>query len=365
MDIIDVDGAFGEGGGQIIRNGVTLATILKKKIRVFNIRANRPNPGLASQHYESIRALLQLSGGRSSALSKGSTSFDLDPTPISNQSGPATTNQQSETVLETTIDLKTAGSVTLCIQGILPYLLTLPNPFKITIIGGTHVLKAPNTDYMDRVFIPTMKSIGYSFDVDLIRPGYFPRGGGCVTLTAPFRGQPALDKFPHFHFNDRGHLLQSNAILNLTPPLFDRREGLVSKVRSIDSRSIETRRVSYASVEYFLKYEHAAFGFYRLLEGRPPKPTFDQVREAIEQVEAEVKGTLTSDEALSVDTFMQDQLIIYMTLAKLQDGSKSSSFTTSSPLTDHTLSAIHVSQLLTGLKFEVTGVKGGLTRITL
>ena len=40
-----------EGGGQILRNAVTLSCLMGQEITVFNIRGNRmPKPGLRPQH---------------------------------------------------------------------------------------------------------------------------------------------------------------------------------------------------------------------------------------------------------------------------------------------------------------------------
>jgi len=222
-------------------------------------------------------------------------------------------------------------------------------------------MKAPNVDYMCRVFIPTMNQIGYKFSIQLLRPGYFPRGGGRVILNIHEGNQ---GKFHPFTLrNKRGNLLEKSAILNLTPPLYEnQKEKLASRIRSVEPKSLLINKVNYASVEYFLKYERATFGFYRLLEGRPPNPTAAEVIDAIDAVEAEFNEMLGS--TACVDSFMQDQLIIYMTLAKLQDPSQTSLFTTVSPLSDHTLSAIHVSELITGLKFNVT-VSDGVAQVAL
>ncbi|MCD6226894.1 RNA 3'-phosphate cyclase, partial [Candidatus Micrarchaeota archaeon] len=47
--MIQINGSFGEGGGQILRTSLALSTITKKPVKVYNIRANRPIPGLRNQ----------------------------------------------------------------------------------------------------------------------------------------------------------------------------------------------------------------------------------------------------------------------------------------------------------------------------
>ena len=56
LDTIRIDGAMGEGGGQIIRTAVALAAITGKPTEIVNIRAGRSKPGLQAQHLTSVKA---------------------------------------------------------------------------------------------------------------------------------------------------------------------------------------------------------------------------------------------------------------------------------------------------------------------
>ncbi len=58
--MIDIDGSWGEGGGQILRTSLSLATITGQPVRIDRIRANRPKPGLAAQHLTSVKAAATL-----------------------------------------------------------------------------------------------------------------------------------------------------------------------------------------------------------------------------------------------------------------------------------------------------------------
>ncbi len=58
--MVEIDGSYGSGGGQILRTAVALAAITKKPCHVFNIRKGREKPGLMPQHLLGIQAIAQL-----------------------------------------------------------------------------------------------------------------------------------------------------------------------------------------------------------------------------------------------------------------------------------------------------------------
>ena len=58
----EIDGAYGEGGGQLLRTSVALAAITGRSVHLRNIRARRVNPGLAPQHLAAVKAVASLCG---------------------------------------------------------------------------------------------------------------------------------------------------------------------------------------------------------------------------------------------------------------------------------------------------------------
>src|SRR5437879_1385767 len=53
---IELDGAEGEGGGQILRSSLALSLLTGKPFHLYNVRARRQRPGLQPQHLMSVRA---------------------------------------------------------------------------------------------------------------------------------------------------------------------------------------------------------------------------------------------------------------------------------------------------------------------
>ncbi len=57
---IEIDGALGEGGGQVLRTSLTLSLLTGRAFHLRNIRARRPKPGLQAQHLMSVQAAAKI-----------------------------------------------------------------------------------------------------------------------------------------------------------------------------------------------------------------------------------------------------------------------------------------------------------------
>ncbi|MDD5171843.1 MAG: RNA 3'-terminal phosphate cyclase [Candidatus ainarchaeum sp.] len=167
-NIILIDGSHLEGGGQIIRTSMTLSAITQKPVRITNIRANRPNPGLQAQHLTACKAVRNVCRGTLTGAEIGSKELTFEPGPI--------VGGKYE------FDIGTAGSVTLVAQTLIPILLGASKESELRVIGGTHVMKSPGYDYFERVFIPAIAMFGASVEARMLKPGYYPKGGGIVEL---------------------------------------------------------------------------------------------------------------------------------------------------------------------------------------
>ncbi|MFZ0965006.1 MAG: RNA 3'-terminal phosphate cyclase, partial [Candidatus Bathyarchaeia archaeon] len=52
--MIEIDGSQKSGSGTILRLSIALAAILGQPLHIYNIRQNRPQPGLRPQHLEAV-----------------------------------------------------------------------------------------------------------------------------------------------------------------------------------------------------------------------------------------------------------------------------------------------------------------------
>ena len=166
--MIELDGSMGEGGGQIIRTALSLSAITGKAFKIQNIRANRTPPGLKPQHLTAVNAMEEICGAHVTGAELGSTSLEFTP-------GKMIPGEYK-------FDIGTAGSVTLLLQTILPAALSAEGNIEIEAKGGTNVPHAPPIDHFIHVFLQTLKAHGARIEADLVRRGYYPKGGGTVMI---------------------------------------------------------------------------------------------------------------------------------------------------------------------------------------
>jgi RNA 3'-terminal phosphate cyclase (ATP) len=176
--MIVIDGAQGEGGGQVLRTALSLSLATGAPFRLENIRANRSRPGLLRQHLTAVRAAAAIGRARVEGDELASAALTFEPGRVH----PG----------EYTFAVGSAGSVTLVFQMALVPLLLAGAPSTIHFEGGTHNPWAPPFDFLTRVFLPAVGRMGVSVDLALERHGFYPAGGGRFTATI----RPAADLAP-------------------------------------------------------------------------------------------------------------------------------------------------------------------------
>ena len=168
--MIQVDGSSHSGSGTILRHAVTLATLMKKPLEVGRIRAKRPKPGLRPQHVQALRASCALSGGRLQGDEVGSDTIRYDPG--SNLDGG-----------EFSWDIGTAGSTTMLAFTVIPVALFARNSSRFSIQGGLFQDFAPSALHLEKVLMPLLRRMGAQVRLEILRPGYVPKGQGRLTVT--------------------------------------------------------------------------------------------------------------------------------------------------------------------------------------
>ena len=172
-DPLVIDGAHGEGGGQILRTALSLSAITSRAFRLVNIRAKRRNPGLQPQHLSATRAAAAISGAQLTGDVLGSSELVFAPT------HPPQPGSYLFDVAEIA-GHGSAGSTSLILQTVLVPLALAKGDSTVVVLGGTHQDWAPAYDDLANAYLPALRRMGLSADVELKRWGWYPAGGGEV-----------------------------------------------------------------------------------------------------------------------------------------------------------------------------------------
>lgn len=348
-DILRLDGAYGEGGGQILRTALSLSVWLGRAFRMERIRAKRPRPGLRPQHLVAARAAAQVSDALLEGDAVGSQSLLFAPR------SPARGGNFSFDVGATEAG-GSAGSVSLVLQTVLPPLSMADAPSQVTVTGGTHVMWSPPVHYLAHVFLPTVAKLGFRAELVVETWGWYPKGGGVVRARI-LPWDPPEGKAPVLDLNRRGRLARIwgiSAASNLPNHVVQRQKrqaeetlrkaGLRAEIEEIDAPSPGPGTVVFLVAEY----AQALAGF--TAYGALRKPAEKVAREAARQL---VKFHRSK---AAIEPHLADQLLLPIVMSGAE-----ASFTISEATAHLTTNAWVIEQFL-GALVEIRPKEGG-TRV--
>ncbi|MGD8542708.1 MAG: RNA 3'-terminal phosphate cyclase [Desulfobacteraceae bacterium] len=187
--MLQIDGAQGEGGGQVLRSALALSLVTGQAFEIRRIRAGRQRPGLMRQHAAAVHAATAVGSARVAGGTIGSQQLTFVPEAVK----PG----------DFRFAVGSAGSATLVLQAVLPALVLAGGPSTVVLEGGTHNPFAPPFDFLEKAFLPLLGRMGPQVTVALDRPGFFPAGGGRFTarVTPVARLRPLV-------LTERGKLLR-------------------------------------------------------------------------------------------------------------------------------------------------------------
>lgn len=336
--MLNIDGSYGEGGGQLLRTSLSLSCLLRLPFRIVNLRLKRPKPGLQPQHLTAVLAAQQIASAQVEGAQLNSTSLSFAPATIIG----------GHFDFDVSRIAPSAGSTSLILQTILPPLGFAPDPCTIVLKGGTHVPFSPVFEYIQQVFLPSLASLGVDASIQIRKAGFYPVGGGEIeakvnpveALTAP--GQVSRGALTEVSCTS----LVSRLPISIAQRQMQAMVSSLKSVREVNQQAVlELPSPGPGTCAFALaRCEGTLAGFSSL--GKRGKPA--------EQVGAEAAQALNSFLAsgADLDLHLADQLLLWLVLSNGRFQARVQQ------VTQHLLTNLWVIQQFLSARVEILGELG-------
>jgi len=332
--LIEIDGSQKSGSGTILRLSVAFAAIKGESLHIYNIRQNRPQPGLKHQHLAAVITAAKICGAELKNATLGSREIWFYPGKV--RSG------------RFNAEIGTAGSITMLLATVLPICTVVSGTIHLHVSqGGTDVHHSPTINYMKYVFLPKLLHMGLKTNLVIHRYGYYPKGMGEVTLTV----EPCSSLHP-LNQCDFGKIKAIKGV-SVCTYLADRKvaerqataannhlqkKGYTADIQIVNDKSNPMQKGS--SIALWAETDAGA-----ILGG----DAIGEIRKPSEAVGKEAAETLLTDLSTrsTMDIHLADLLIPYMALAK-----GNSTYLTRI-ISDHLDTNIWIAEKLLEIKFNI------------
>ncbi len=331
MSYITIDGAQGEGGGQVLRTALTLSALTQQPIELINIRAKRSKPGLLRQHLTSVLAAQKVCNAKVEGAELGSDHIRFALGEI--KAG------------DYHFAISTAGSTVLVCQTILPILALAKGRSIVTFEGGTHNGLSPSLCFLQRSYLPLLNKMGVNCQVTVSRVGFNPAGGGKWQLMI----EPTQNLKPlHLSESGKSYALSAenckiNALMSQLPQTIAQRE-IATAQKTLNWQDAQ---------QTITEVEAMGSGnsFQLSIVGDSHESLFEvtgQLGTSAERVAKRCAGQVRKfiHSQAAVEEHLADQLLLLMALAG------SGSYTTTKPSL-HTITNIEVIKQILGVNISV------------
>jgi RNA 3'-terminal phosphate cyclase (ATP) len=335
--VIEIDGSQGEGGGQVLRTALSLSLLTRTPFRIANIRAKRNKPGLLRQHLTAVEAAARIGDAAVDGASIGATALTFIPKTLRGGAY--------------SFAIGTAGSTMLVLQTMLVPLILAPEPSTIELEGGTHNPTAPPFDFIAQAYLPLLRKMGAEVAIELLRPGFYPAGGGKIRVTIT----PAM-RLGRVDLEQRGAIVTRRAravVANLAYSIAQREARTVAEVLEWSEDLVEAHTLADSfgpgnAVSVFVSTENVTNVF----------TTFGARGVSAEKVahDAALQAKCYINSGAAIDEHLADQLLLPLAVGA------GGSFTTT-PLSPHATTNIDVIRRFVDATIDVELVSNGVTRV--
>jgi RNA 3'-terminal phosphate cyclase (ATP) len=183
-------------------------------------------------------------------------------------------------------------------------------PSRLVLEGGTHNPLAPPFEFLQLAFLPLLNRMGPHISATLERPGFAPRGGGCLHVTI----EPATRLRP-LKLLERGVITERYAqvlLAHLPQHIAERELAVLQRGLGLGVSELQTRRMDQAFgpgnlVNLIVKAEHISECFTAF--GRRGVPAEQVAGELVREVRDYLHA------GVPVGGHLADQLLLPLALA--------------------------------------------------
>jgi len=340
-----IDGAYGEGGGEVLRTSLALSAITGQAVQITNIRKYRPKPGLQLHHLATMYALAAIC--RAELLGAELNSQTLTFVPRVAVQG-----------CEYLFDIRDAqeshspGALTPVLQALLVPLALASCDSHLILRGATCATFSIPLPCLEEVLLPMLTHFGLHARVQVNRHSWYPTSGGEIEVfITGHRAQS--NKVQSLKLAERGGLRQvwGKVVVSNLPEQFA--HAMVDTVASELGLagipvSFHVELAPYgatgAGLFLFTEYEHTIASFKAYWQtGWTPQ---DCARKACRDLLAFHRSSAT------IDMFLADQLVLPAMLAD------EASYWTTCRITQHLLTNCWLTSEWLGREVMVRGDLG-------
>lgn len=294
--MIEIDGSIGYG--QVLRTAIALSSLLQIPVKIINIRKGRPRSGLMPQHLMGVKIAGEFCNAEVKGLQLGSTEIEFVP--------------KSFSISDRKIDIKTAGSIGLLLQTLTPLMISSDKSVTLEILGGTAGLGSPTVQFVKHIAFPLLSKLGVPLpEIEIIREGFYPRGGGEVKI----KFYP-VEKLKSIQLKKRGKIKSIRGISiagRLPSHVAERQANAATRALKehfddvyITSSTVNTLSPG-TSITLWAECENSILGSDNIgKKGVPAERIGEEcAKELISSIEA----------GAALDKYMADQILLYLALA--------------------------------------------------
>ena len=342
--VLEIDGAFGEGGGAILRLSAGCSVLFDIPIKVKNIRANRPKPGLRLQHLLGLETLSELTNSTLSNCRVGTTELSFIPKRIVKN--------------HIHLNISTAASIGLLLQPIQIASLCLKGkePIEISLSGGGTFGKwAPSLNYLQKVTYPIFAKAGIIIDIDIQKHGFYPKGGARVKCNLT----PPNTKLKALNLTELGDVDLIQGEIIITNQLRRNRDNIAVRIRKAITHTLKRKLRIDTDIKYtWVDSTSPGIGLSLWSESDTGAIISTGTLLGEKRLSSEKLGGMAANEILNyiqynipVDNYLSDQLIPLMAYIDAPSSIKVLE------VTSHTRTNLELIQLFTNREYRIVKEK--------